>query len=165
MLTKTSETAILALLYLEKAGGGAPMPPNHIAERLGTSPSYLAKVCTSLTKAGLLRAHYGMRGGVTLARPASEITLLSIVEACQGKILGDYCVEFDRVEWVCGFHAAMLDLHQSMIDALKRWSLGDLAAKPGPSSELAGKVQCRLGCMQRALACEEPAPVMTELKG
>ncbi|MDX9973707.1 MAG: Rrf2 family transcriptional regulator [FCB group bacterium] len=155
MLTKTSETAILALLFLEKSGGDTPVSPGHIAERLGASPTYLAKVCTALTKAGLLRAHYGMRGGVTLARPASEITLLAIVEACQGKLLGDYCVEFDKLEWVCGFHAAMNDLHLAIVGALSRWTLADLAAKPGPSSELEGKVNCRLGCLQHALACAE----------
>jgi len=155
MLTKTSESAILTLLYLEKHGRERPVPPAQIAERLGASPSYTAKVCTVLAKAGLLRTHHGMRGGVTLAKPAGEISLLAIVEACQGKLLGDYCQESDSTESVCAFHAAMLDLHRAIVGSLERWSLADLAAKPRPSEELAGNVDCRLGCLSRVLACEE----------
>lgn len=161
MLTKTSETAIQILLYLERQGTADPVPPILMAERLGASPSYAAKVCTTLAKAGLLRTHHGTRGGVTLARPPREITLLAVVEACQGKVLGDYCQEYDRTEWVCAFHAAMQDLHNAVVGTLQRWTLADLAAKPGPSPEIADKVQCRLGCVVRALEAGSGPPHRT----
>lgn len=146
MLTRTSETALQALLYLIKRGADAPVPPAEIARELGASPSYMSKIATLLVKADVLRAHRGVHGGVTLARQRSEIALLEVVEACQGRILGDYCQEFDRPELVCAFHRAMLELHTAIVEILRRWTLEDLAAKPGPSRELEGMVNCRMQC-------------------
>ncbi|MFC8176776.1 RrF2 family transcriptional regulator [Streptomyces sp. NPDC057325] len=45
---------------------------------------YLAKQLQALVKAGVLAATTGPRGGFRLARPASDITLLQIVEAVDG---------------------------------------------------------------------------------
>ena len=73
MLSGTSLSALRTLVYL-----GQHMPavisPRRIAEDLGESPTYLSKVTTQLVKAGVLRAEKGVKGGVQLARPASEIT-------------------------------------------------------------------------------------------
>jgi Rrf2 family protein len=151
MLTKTSETAILALIFMVRDESGAPLPPAAIAETLGASPTYLAKVCTALVKTGILRAHRGVKGGFTLAREPERITLLDIVEACQGRILGDYCQEHDRIDQVCAYHAAMYDLHRAIVTALERWTLADLAAKPGPAPQLEDMVNCRLAAVARAL--------------
>ena len=150
VLTKTSESAILALLYLHRKDSGTPVPPTQIAEDLGASSSYMAKVCALLTKAGLLRALRGVKGGVVLSRPVTEITLLEVVEACQGKILADYCQEADRIDWVCGFHHAMYELHRAFTGVLEQWTLSDIADKPAPAKQLLGKVHCRLGCLHRA---------------
>ncbi len=150
MLTKTSETAIQALLYLVVSKTDNPMPPAQIAEKLGASPSYLAKICTLLVKADLLRAARGVKGGVVFSRPPEQITLLEIVEACQGKILGDYCQEYGHPEQVCGFHQAMADLHEQIVGTLRRWTLGAMAVQPQPVPELRPLVHCRMAC-----ACSE----------
>ncbi len=144
MLTKTSETAILAMLCLVQQKTELPTPPAQIAERLGTSATYLAKIMTLLVKAGLLRAHHGTKGGVTLAREAHEIALLDIVEACQGRILGDFCQQHDRLNEVCAFHQAMAELHTAIVSTLGRWTLADLAQRPSPAPRLQDMVQCRL---------------------
>ena len=90
MLTQTTITALQALLYLQLHDRGAPIAPGEVAQVLGASSAYLAKINTQLVKAGVLRAHRGTRGGVTFARSPGEIPLLEVVEACQGRILGDY---------------------------------------------------------------------------
>jgi Rrf2 family protein len=154
VLTKTSETAILALLYLHREGADAPVPPTQIAEDLGSSASYMAKVAALLTKAGVLRAHRGVKGGVMLSRPVAEITLLEVVEACQGKILANYCQDADHIEWVCGFHRAMYELHRAFVGVLAEWTLADIADKPAPARQLQGKVHCRLGCLHQTPAAK-----------
>lgn len=116
----------------------------------GTSPSYMAKICSTLTKADLLRAQRGMRGGVTLSRDAEAIALLDVVEACQGKVLADYCVDHEPVNEVCAFHCAMLELHHAIVGTLRSWTIAQLAVKPGPSGALVGVAPCR---MRRVLAC------------
>lgn len=147
MLTQTSETALRALLYLLVNKAEEPVPPSRIAQHIDASPSYTAKVTTALVKADILRAHRGVKGGVTLSRPPDKITLLEIVEACQGKVLGDFCQDFDRMDLVCGFHRAMAELHQAIITTLNGWTLADLAKQPLPAAEIRDSVHCRMHLM------------------
>ena len=150
MLTKTSETALQALAIIAD-GDEAPLTPKHIAEALGASPSYMAKICGSLVKAGILHAQRGTHGGVTLARPPVAISLLEVIEACQGRLLGDYCMEADTPELVCAFHKAMLELHEAVVSTLQRWTLAEILEKPLPEAPLLVHVPCKMGCLHAAL--------------
>lgn len=144
MFTKTSISAIRALTYLGLNGTGQPISPRHMAERLGESPTYLAKVVRHLVRAGILRAHRGVSGGVTLNRLPEEISLLSIVEACQGAILGDFCQDADRLEKTCAFHQAGAELHEATVGVLSRWTLAELLRKPCPSETYDNRIECLL---------------------
>ncbi len=147
MLTETSKTAIQALVFIAQEGGDDPCPPATIAQSLGASPSYVAKIDTLLVKAGILKTFRGVRGGVKLGRPLDTITLLDVVEACQGKVLGDYCEEYDKLEEVCGFHVAMHELQGAIVASLEKWTLTDLLARPAPVNEAISN--CRMICASR----------------
>ena len=95
-------------------------------------------------RAGILRSHKGFKGGVTLAENPELLTLLAIVEACQGKVLGDFCESTDDLHLVCTYHKAMAELHAVIIGILSRWTQADLAAKPQPDPKLAPHVNCKL---------------------
>jgi len=151
MLNQTTIMAIQTLVYIGQQRRPGPIPPGEIAERLGASPAYLSKIHTQLAKANILRSYRGTRGGVVLEQHPSAITLLQIVEACQGVILGDYCQKHDKIEEVCAFHAAMHEVQSTLIATLTKWTLADLLKKPMPIEALRGKVQCRMQC-----ACKEP---------
>jgi Rrf2 family protein len=144
MLSQTSITAIRALVHLASRGESALLAPPEIAEQIGASTSYLSKVNTQLVRAGILRSFRGVKGGVSLARPPSKITLREIVEACEGPYLADYCTGDADLRQVCGFHRAMDDLHTAVTSSLGRWTLADLVARPTPSPKLRGKVGCVL---------------------
>ncbi len=133
MFIKTSISAIRALGYLGLHSTGCPISPRRMAEELGESPTYLAKVVRHLVRAGILRSHRGASGGVTLNRPPEEISLLSIVEACQGAILASFCQDADELEKTCAFHRAGAEVHQAMVGILSRWTLADLLQSPCPS--------------------------------
>jgi len=145
MLTKTSVSAVRALLYLSLNAEKGPVSPRRIAERIGESPSYMGKVTGLLAKAGILRAHRGVAGGVTLGCPPHELSLLAIVEACQGHLIADYCEDSPDVDLVCSFHQAMLQLHDALVGVLSRWTLADLMEKPCPSKAIAEVVACKMG--------------------
>ena len=130
MITKTTLTAIRALLLVANNSGVGALPPRRIAEALGESPSYMAKVTRALVKAGILRAGKGVKGGVWLGRSPSEITLRNVFEACQGNIVGDYCQTQCDLNTICSFHRAASELHQSIVDVLSRWTLAQLAKRP-----------------------------------
>lgn len=150
MLTKTSLSAIRALVYLGQSAPEGPISPRLMAERMGESPSYLAKVTRQLARSGILRAHRGVSGGVTLSRRPEEVSLLAIVEACQGPILTDFCEDGADLAQTCAFHQAAAELHDAIVGVLSKWTLAELLAKPRPSSTLHKTVRCWLGPFQRA---------------
>lgn len=145
MLTETSVAAIRVLVHLALKPENEPVSARQFAADLGLSPSYLAKIIHLLTRAGCLSAHRGVHGGVTLANKPKQITLLEIVEICQSPILADFCTAEGRLNQVCAFHRSMAELHSAMTAVLSRWTVADMAAKPGPSAALAKKGSCRMG--------------------
>ncbi len=131
MLNQTSELAIRVLIHLCLESPARSVSPRRLATQLGASPSYLSKVTSQLVKAGILRSFRGSRGGVALGRKSTEITLLEIVEACQGVFVGDFCKGLqDQQTPVCGFHAAMVEVHEATLEILGRWTLQDLVLEP-----------------------------------
>ncbi len=91
-ITRQADYAVRAMVYL------AQLPPNEkaatgkIAKDKSIPPSFLAKIVSQLSVAGLLQTSRGARGGVSLAKPAEEISLLDVVEAIDGPILLNDCV-------------------------------------------------------------------------
>jgi len=142
-----------------------------LADLQGVSPSFLAKILPKLEKAGIVRASEGVRGGYRLAAAPSEISVLAVVEAIEGKkplfdcqeIRGRCAVFRGRAPaWsgkgVCAIHAVMLRAEQSMRNELARTTLADLAgtvARKAPAS-FAGEIRNWLA--GRATARAERAP-------
>lgn len=144
MLTQTSELGVNVMLYIALKGGKEPVSPRTISETIGGSKSYIAKVCGLLSKAGLVRAVKGSLGGVTLSRDPSQITLLEIIEACQGKVLANYCHGNLDMKVVCAFHAAMKELHDEMTRVLNKWTLTDIRARARPAVDDPVTGHCRI---------------------
>lgn len=145
MLTKTTMSAIRALTYLGlHASDKVPLSPRYLAEELDESPTYMAKVVRHLVKVRILRASRGAAGGVALAMPPDEITLLAIVEACQGAVLANFCEDASRLSQTCGFHRAAAELHDAIVGVLSHWTLADFVRKPSPSKLLEKQVACCL---------------------
>jgi len=142
VLTKTSLSAMRVLTYLGLHGHGEPLSPRYLAEQLGESPTYLAKVVRHLVKARILRAHRGVMGGVVLEQSPEAITLLAVVEACQGRILADFCEDTGRLSQTCAFHQAAAELHDAIVSVLSHWTLADLLKKPHPSKSLGKNMKC-----------------------
>jgi len=144
MIAKTSLLALRALEFLCNQDAGVAFSPRRIAETLGESPSYLAKVLRHLVKSGILDAVKGTKGGVRLNQSPSQITLLAVVEACQGTVKGDHCSSSCTESPVCSFHEAALELHNAVSGILTRWTLAHLLEKPSAATDIAGRVACRM---------------------
>ena len=63
-----------------------------ISESCGVPLPYLHKILHELGKAGLLRSKKGYLGGVALARPAAEVSLLDIVDIIDGEAWKHRCL-------------------------------------------------------------------------
>ncbi len=90
-LSQTTGYAIKALACLPERGA-APRQVADVARCTGIPRAYLAKLIHRLARRGLVAARRGQRGGIALARPATEISLLHIVEAVEGPAWLGHCL-------------------------------------------------------------------------
>jgi Rrf2 family protein len=91
-ITRQADYAIRAVLHLARVGTGRRASTSQIALDQNIPPSFLAKIVSQLSVAGLLQTSRGARGGVSLARAPHDITLLEVIEAIDGPILLNECV-------------------------------------------------------------------------
>lgn len=91
-ITRQADYAVRAVLYLTQLGDSKRAATSQIAEEQQIPPSFLAKIVSQLSVAGLLQTSRGARGGVSLAKSPEEISLLEVVEAIDGPILLNVCV-------------------------------------------------------------------------
>lgn len=75
---------------------GAALPAARLAEYHGVPAAYLAKHLQALSRAGIVESVPGPRGGYRLARPATEVSLLDVVDAVEGAEPAFRCTEIRR---------------------------------------------------------------------
>jgi len=85
-----------------------------LAQALNASPAHLAKVFQKLNKADLTRSVRGPAGGFELQQPATEISVLQIYEAIEGKIKLAAC---PLGKEVCAFRSCIFSSELSRISA------------------------------------------------
>jgi Rrf2 family protein len=116
-LTRACGYALHALEYLAARGAGPPVASHHIAEARGIPERFLLKVLKPLVTAGVLRSLKGPNGSFRLARPASRITLLEVLEAVDGPVDG----QAPSVASGCpGFDARLGAVCQEVADRVRR---------------------------------------------
>lgn len=131
MINKTTEAAFRILVHLLTRKDKGVVSVQSLAEEIGGSSTYLAKVANHLVRGGILIGRRGIRGGLELAPNASAVPLLKVVELCQGLPTAAYCdSKATSGTKICGYHKVMLDLHRAVHEILGKKKIGDLAACP-----------------------------------
>ncbi|MGW0366148.1 RrF2 family transcriptional regulator [Streptomyces sp. NPDC002990] len=123
---------------------GATASAAQLAQYYDLPSAYLAKQLQALVKAGVLAATTGPRGGFRLAREASEITLLQIVEAVDGTSSPYECREIrqqgrgalppEECQSTCVIAQKMADAHEAWRRSLAGTSLADILGALFPSA-------------------------------
>jgi Rrf2 family protein len=90
------EWGVHACVVLAVLPADAALPAARLAEYHGVPSAYLAKHLQALARAGVLETVKGPRGGYRLARPATDITVLDVVEAIDGDEPAFRCTEIRR---------------------------------------------------------------------
>ena len=101
-----------------------------IAREKQIPPSFLAKIVSQLSVAGVVQTSRGARGGVSLARPAEDISLLEVIEAIDGPITLNECV-IDASSCAfgdeCPVHSIWCEAHETLVNRLKSTTFESLA--------------------------------------
>ena len=119
------------------AVSGRPVSLKDVALRQGLPKLYLSQLTIPLRNAALLKSVWGNKGGFLLARPASDVTLLDIVETVDGPVGVMDCVldpNFcDKVN-NCDCFSIFCTINREIVDTLKRVTLGDVIAREEASA-------------------------------
>jgi Rrf2 family protein len=131
-ITRQADYAIRAVRYLAKQEPNQRSATSTVAKEMKIPPSFLAKIISQLSIAGLLHTSRGARGGVTLARTPGDISLLDVVEAIDGPILLNECVgdptncEFSDD---CMVHPIWKEAQESLVKRLREFRFDQLTSK------------------------------------
>jgi len=130
-ITRQADYAVRAILYLARAGRDKRSSTSQVAKEQKIPSSFLAKIISQLSVAGLLHTARGARGGVTLAREPENITLLEVIEAIDGPIQLNVCVGREGVcsfEDRCPIQPVWCDAQNELVTKLKNTTFAQLAA-------------------------------------
>jgi Rrf2 family protein len=128
--SRSAEYAIRAFVYLAEVPSGKYAMVKQIAEESDIPAHFLAKILQQLARQGFLRSSKGPTGGFALRYPATDITLLQIVESIDG--LADYqrCIggmHECNDQMRCGMHDSWKALRSRIIEYLEGTTVEDLA--------------------------------------
>jgi len=94
-ITKAAEYGVLGLIALSRRPQGEVVMIDVLCEEEAVPKSFLGKIFQSLCKSGLIGSSRGSGGGFYLAKPASEISVLEVLESIEGPIALQKCLETD----------------------------------------------------------------------
>jgi Rrf2 family protein len=138
-LPASTEWVLHCATTLAQLEPGATASAKQLADHYDLPGPYLAKQLQALVRAGLLAATTGPRGGFRLARPATEITLLQLVEAVDGAASPYECREIrqrgrgalppEDCRDTCILARTMADAHEAWRRHLEGITLGDILSE------------------------------------
>jgi Rrf2 family protein len=137
VISKTAEYALRVTAWL---AGRAPSPhkTQEIAKGTRVPAAYLSKVIQGLARGGLLDSKRGRNGGIALARPPEEITILDVVRAVDPLRKTDRCPLGPGYHGknLCPLHRRLDQARESVERALGETTLAEILAEPCSSQPM-----------------------------
>lgn len=130
ILSRTSQYAVQAMIYMATQSLNTPVLNKDIAERLNVPAPYLAKILQAMSKGGLLSSFRGRLGGFCLREPAAQISLMRLLQLTEGADFTQSCLlglKRCSDETACPVHARWLPIKEKVIEMLNQMTLADLA--------------------------------------
>jgi Rrf2 family protein len=93
VIKRETDYAGRVVLFLARQPVGARSTAQEVARLCRVPGALVRRVVTRLSRAGILASARGSGGGIALARPSAEITLLDIVQAMDGPPILNLCVQ------------------------------------------------------------------------
>lgn len=90
-ITRQADYALRTIIYLSRLAPDEKAPTSIIAKKQHIPSSFLAKIISQLSVAGLIHTARGAHGGVSLAKNPKEISVLEVIEAIDGPVMLNEC--------------------------------------------------------------------------
>lgn len=137
-LSRRGDYVIRSAICLARAAadashaGGAPVKIRELVATTNVPRAYASQILGDLVRAGLASSRAGRNGGYRLARPASTVTALEVVESAEGPLRSERCALGEgpcRWEAVCPMHETWTAATAALREALAATTLAQLAER------------------------------------
>lgn len=134
-LTKEGDYALRAVIYLASAEPSV-CSASEISEVQKVPPKFLARIMPKLVKTGIIKSLPGSKGGYQLVRPSRKITFLEIIEAIEGPLRINICLDkrFENCghREKCGMKHVWSRAHQLMMEFFSQITINQLTEEIPP---------------------------------
>ncbi len=137
-ISRKIDYGLRAMIYLASIPPEAVVPFREIAHQMMVPEDFLAKILKTLVDEKLVRSTRGPHGGYALARPASEISFLDVIEAVEGPVAINVCLDDDpcKKASACTMVGVWRRGQERMLDVYREAKLADLALKPNEAGQV-----------------------------
>jgi FeS assembly SUF system regulator len=138
-LSRITDYGIVLLVELARSPEGEARNARHLAAAAELPAPIVSKVLKTLAREGLLASQRGSKGGYSLARDATEITVPDMVTALEGPISLTECATHPGAclqESNCRVREPWQRINAVVHSALEKITLADLARPEIPGSTL-----------------------------
>ena len=138
-ISRKIDYGLRAMIYLASIPSEAVVPFREIARQMMVPEDFLAKILKTLVDEQLVRSTRGPHGGYTLGKPASEISFLEVIEAVEGPIAINVCLDGEdpcSKASACTMVSVWREGQEKMLDVYRQARLSDLALKPGADGQV-----------------------------
>ncbi|MEJ7740808.1 MAG: Rrf2 family transcriptional regulator [Chitinophagaceae bacterium] len=133
MLSKKSQYAFKALIYLSEHADKGPVLISEISKKKNIPLKFLENILLELRKAGVLESKKGKGGGYYFAVDPRQVSLAKIMRLIDGPIALLPCVSLnfyekckDCDEKICGLNRMMAEVRDATLKVLENKTLADL---------------------------------------
>ena len=129
-VTRRVDYAMRIMIELGQLEPGDCLSARELSRKTAVPKAFLHKINADLVRADLVRTYAGAHGGVALAKPAKEISLLQVVEAVEGTFCVNSCLirpqECPR-DVICPAHSIWGRVQNTLINELNEITITELA--------------------------------------
>ena len=131
-ISRKIDYGLRAMIYLSSIPVGSVVPFREIARQMDVPEDFLAKILKTLVDQGLVKSTRGPHGGYALARTPDAISFLDVIEAVEGPVALNVCLDGDDA---CGRASSctMVSVwrlgQERMLDVYRQAKLSELTLK------------------------------------
>lgn len=91
LISQGAQYAISAIIAMSKQPDDRAVSASNLSRTLNCPSAYLSQVLAKLKEPGIIKSQRGLNGGVSLAKPTSEITMMDVIAAIDGTAFFSKC--------------------------------------------------------------------------
>jgi Rrf2 family protein len=131
-ITRASDYAVRVMIHMAGLPARSTVRQSELSRVTGVSGHFLSKVLQQLVRARLVRSQRGSGGGYVLAVAACNVSLLDVVQAVEGPVRLNQCIDegpsCERKSW-CPAHCVWAEAQAAIVNVLGGASMAHLAAQ------------------------------------